>query len=250
MISTPAGTRLLRYAELGSTNAEAMRLAASGEPGPAWIVADMQTAGKGRSGRAWASEPGNLFASYLFDTTAPISAAHQLSLVAGVAAFDAIASFGLTASEGLRLKWPNDILIGDAKAGGILVESTSLPARQTLTVVIGVGLNLQHHPDIAGRHVTSLSRHGVAVTTGAALDALDAALLHATALWDAAHGFSAVRAAWLARSGPVGQRISVNGADGTITGTFAGLDSDGALIIELQGGESRRCTYGDVTIEN
>lgn len=248
MLATSSGTPVLRYAEIASTNVEAMRLAAEGETGPVWIVADQQTAGKGRSGRAWVGGDGNLFASYLFETAAPIASAHQLSLVAGVAAFNAVANSGLGSTEGLRLKWPNDILIGTAKVGGILVESSGIPGRAGLTAVVGIGLNLKSHPDIPGRAVTNLAAHGVLLEPQRVLDALDHALADALRLWDASSGFPAIRTAWLARSGPIGERMTVHGAESPLAGTFAGLDVDGALLIDLEGGERRRCTYGDVTI--
>ena len=245
---TPSGTRVVHLAEIGSTNAEAMRLAAAGEQGPLWVAADVQTGGKGRSGRVWVSRPGNFFASYMLQTAAPIAAAHQLSPVAGVAVFDALAACGLTRGQGLRLKWPNDILIGRAKAGGILVESSTLPGRRELTAVVGIGINLASHPDIAGRDVTSLAAQGVVIVPVAALVALDTALSAALTLWDESRGFAAVRSAWLERCGPAGERLTVQLPQGDITGAFVGLDPDGALLVEIEGGEVRRCTYGDVTI--
>ena len=90
-----------------------------------WIIAQRQTSGRGRSGRAWSSQPGNLFASFITALDCPPAKAGQLSLVAGVAVIDAIRRAGDV--PGLRLKWPNDILVGTAKTGGILVESTSRP---------------------------------------------------------------------------------------------------------------------------
>lgn len=225
-----------------------MRLAAAGELLPLWVNADLQTGGKGRSGREWISRPGNLFASYVLQTAVPIASAHQLSLVAGVAVFDALVMCGAGKHHGLRLKWPNDILLGTAKVGGILVESSTLPGRRDLTAVIGVGLNLAVHPDIEGREVSSLAAVGVAVGPGDALDAMDGALAAALALWDESRGFAVVRTAWLERCGPRGERLTVHLPQGAISGTFVGLDPDGALLVEIEGGEVRRCTYGDVTI--
>jgi BirA family biotin operon repressor/biotin-[acetyl-CoA-carboxylase] ligase len=244
----PAGTSVRHYATLASTNAEAMRLASAGEVGPLWVTADQQTSGKGRSGREWVGQSGNLFASRLLTTAAPLMAAHQLSLVAGVAVHEAVSALGLPRAAALRLKWPNDILLGSAKAGGILVETTALPGRGMLTAVVGIGLNLATHPEIPGREVTSLGAHGCMVTPAEALAAIDAMLTAELALWDDARGFAATRARWLQRAGPLGERLSIHGPDGTLTGTFAGLDSDGALFIVLTDGETRRCTYGDVTL--
>nr|MCH9765393.1 biotin--[acetyl-CoA-carboxylase] ligase [Alphaproteobacteria bacterium] len=119
--------RAIVYDQLESTNAEALRLAGEGERGPVWIHADMQTAGRGRNGRRWHSDAGNLAASLLFAPDAPVRSLHQLSLVAGVAVLEAVVQVGQGAgTANLKLKWPNDLLFGRAKAGGILIESTQL----------------------------------------------------------------------------------------------------------------------------
>ena len=132
----PEGCALVHLEEVDSTNAEAMRRVLAGERGPMWITADRQTAGRGRSGRAWSSTPGNLLASFIVQLDCAPAMAAQLSLVAGIATIDAIRRAGTL--RGLRLKWPNDILVGTAKAGGILVESTSRPGQPGTIAVIGV----------------------------------------------------------------------------------------------------------------
>lgn len=247
-VQTASGTPVCHHVELTSTNAEAMRLAVAGEHGPLWILADTQSAGRGRSGRDWASPAGNLYASYLFTTPAPLAAAHQLSLVAGVASYDALIAAGLSRERGLRLKWPNDVLIERAKVGGLLIESTTVPGSSDLAVVVGIGMNLASHPVIPGRDTTDLAAQGIVVRPAVLLDKLDTTMRDALQLWNASTGFAAIRAAWLSRAGAEGEPLSVNTGDGVLTGTFAGLDSDGALLLDLEGGERQSCTYGDVTI--
>ena len=115
----PSGYRLLRLETVDSTNAEARRRAKAGEPGPLWICSARQSQGRGRGGREWISQHGNLFASLLVGINCPIRVAGQLALVAGVIAFDTIAK--LIAYEGrseLLLKWPNDILLAGEKLAG------------------------------------------------------------------------------------------------------------------------------------
>lgn len=242
-------TPVRRHDEIDSTNAEAMRLALSGEQGPLWVVADRQSGGRGRSGRDWVSAPGNLYASLLFTTRAPVAKAHQVSLVAGVAAFEAIAARGGPAHPELRLKWPNDILIKGRKAGGILVESTALAAGH-LGVIVGIGINVVSHPEVTGGlPATHLAAHGIAPTCDDLLESLDLALIQAVSTWAAGEDFAAIRAAWMARAGPLGEGVSVNAGRERVAGRYAGLDEDGALLLDLQDGERRRCTYGDVTIE-
>jgi BirA family biotin operon repressor/biotin-[acetyl-CoA-carboxylase] ligase len=230
-----------------STNAEAMRRASAGETGPLWVVADTQSAGRGRSGRQWSSPPGNLHASLLLSLSSPSPKAYQLSLVAGVAVIDAIrAAVALPEGAGLRLKWPNDILIGPAKAGGILVESSTGPAG--LMAVIGIGINLVAHPDLPERPATHLGAHGVAPDPETLLAAIAPAHAGWLEVWAEGRGFAAVREAWLARCGALGQRLSVNTGRETIEGTFCGVDADGALLLQDASGRERCFSFGDVAL--
>jgi BirA family biotin operon repressor/biotin-[acetyl-CoA-carboxylase] ligase len=243
----PAPYRLAHLAETDSTNAEAMRRALAGEAGPLWVIADRQTAGRGRSGRAWASERENLFASLLIATSCPVAKAGQLSLVAGVAAIDAITSAGLDPTAALRLKWPNDILIGSAKAGGILVESSTRPGGG-MSAVIGVGLNLVSRPVELGAAATSLACHGLALSPREALCFLGDAMDHWLTTWNDGQRFGLVRDAWLERAGPRGETLTVHAGTELVEGGFVGLDADGALIIADAGGRERRFTFGDVAL--
>ena len=124
--------RIIVLGETGSTNKDAMRLAFSGEPLPLWITAERQTDGRGRSGRTWVSNAGNLQASLALTCQAPLKSAPELSFVAGIALIEAVrATSPLAETIHLRLKWPNDLLIGPAKAGGILVETTTARGEPT-----------------------------------------------------------------------------------------------------------------------
>ena len=237
----------MHLAEIASSNAEAMRLALAGEYGPLWVVADRQTAGRGRSGRVWSSEPGNLFASHLVTLASSSAKAYQLSLVAGVAVINAIREFGcLHPGVPIRLKWPNDILIGGAKTGGILVETTSAGGR--LKSVIGIGLNLTSHPEGIEPPATHLGAHGRPPEALSILEPIAASLDHWLATWQEGAGFAAVREAWLQRAGPSGERCTVKAGDQLITGSFVGMDANGALILLDSDGRERRYDYGDVTL--
>lgn len=243
----PAGVQWVRLAEVDSTNAEAMRRVLAGESGPMWVTAARQSAGRGRSGRSWASDPGNLFASLILAAGCPVAKAGQLALVAGVAAIDAIRAAGsLEGGVAARLKWPNDILIGSAKAGGILVESSVQGTG--LMAVVGVGINLASAPEEFGPAATNLAAHGLVLSPDAALCFLAEAMQGWLATWRHGDGFGQVRTAWLERAGPVGEPLMVNAAEGPVTGRFAGLDPEGALLIAVTGGGERRFTFGDVTL--
>lgn len=248
-MTNPSAVPVIRLAEVDSTNAEAMRRARSGERGPLWIMSSQQTAGKGRSGRTWTSDAGNLFASYLFTLDRGRSQAYQLSLVAGVAAYDAVRPLlDDRAAAVLRLKWPNDLLIGTAKLGGILVESTTHPAAAGLAAVIGIGLNLASHPDGLGRAATHLSGLGVTLSPPEMRDKLGLSLARWLEIWNEGQEFDRVRTAWIERAGPEGEELSVNAGSGPVLGRYAGLAPDGALLLVDLDGSLRRISYGDVTL--
>lgn len=228
-----------------------MRRVAQGERGPVWFRAERQAAGRGRSGRSWSSPAGNLSATLLFAPGCLIEAAHELSLVTGVAIFDAVvASFqahGMPVPDGLRVKWPNDLMIGDAKLSGVLIESTIMKGE--LLAVIGCGLNIASVPDVADRPVTRLADHGLsAVSPAEFLERLSSALEGWLWTWDCARGFAAIRVAWLERTGPLGADMTVNAGEGPVKGKFQGIDEAGALLLSDAAGKVHRFHFGDVTL--
>lgn len=233
--------------QIDSTNSEAMRRAVSGEVGPMWIRAEAQNRGRGRSGRSWTSKPGNLYATLLFAPGCSTLDVHQLSLLTGVAAHDAIRAMGDGDVAGLRLKWPNDVLVGSAKVAGILAES-SVGQGGELLAMVGVGINLAHAPADADRSTTHLAEHGISADSATALDRLDKAMWHWLGVWDRGHGFAAIRSAWLERAGSVGEMLAINATEGRVEGRFAGLDADGSLLLRDAAGRERRFLFGDVSV--
>ena len=245
----PKTPRILQLVTVDSTQAEAQRRAAAGERGPLWISAGQQTQGRGRSGRAWASPSGNLAATLLLRPQAPLAMLPQLSLVTGVAAIDAVAPFLARQPDAppLRLKWPNDLLIGDAKLAGILIE-TSIIGVDTLAM-IGIGINIAEAPPVSGRDVTRLADHSnTPPPPSALLQSLSNSMAHWLEIWSKGAGFTAIRTAWLARARPEGASITVNAGDGPVHGSFVGLDMDGALLLLEPSGHRRRFSWGDVSV--
>src|SRR3954467_12632477 len=120
--ASAAGVRLVAHEVLGSTNAEALSLARQGESGPLWVVADRQNARRGRGGRTWISQPGNLYASLLLTASAPPEHWPELSFVAALAAHDAVAEAAPDLKSRLAIKWPNDLVLTRATFSGILIE--------------------------------------------------------------------------------------------------------------------------------
>ena len=248
MTDAQATPRILHIEETQSTNADAMRLALKGEALPLWVIADRQTSGRGRAGRAWVSPAGNLYTSVAFCCSAPMEKAGQLSLVAGISLFEAVrATTDLAQDAPLRLKWPNDILMGTAKMGGILVESTTARGSPGFLAVVGFGLNIASHPEDLGRAATSLGRHARAPSPAAVLDILAERFLDWLDVWKDGDDFAAIRRAWMERAGRIGEEISVNSADGPIRGTYRGLAETGALLAEVDG-QLREINHGDVAL--
>lgn len=242
---------VITYDEIDSTNSEAMRRVAAGERGPLWILAHRQTAGRGRSGRDWSSPRGNFAGSFIFEPGCAVAAVPQLSLLAGVAVHRAIELVWPdgVANGRVRLKWPNDLLVDGAKLAGILVESTSFGAG--LVAVAGFGTNIQERPDVAGRDVTCLADHVHRPPTVGEFRSVLAACLNACLdTWQSGAGFEALRVDWLGRAGSIGDPISVNTGSGPVAGTFAGLDTDGALLLCAADDRLLRFTFGDVTLNS
>jgi len=243
----PSGHRLLKRETVDSTNAEARRRALAGEPGPLWIWSARQSQGRGRGGREWVSQPGNLFASLLIGLNCPLRVASQLALVAGIVAFDTIAK--LIAYEGrseVLLKWPNDVLLAGEKVAGMLLENVGGTNENRSVVVIGTGINLASYPENLPQPAVSLATYGMTVTPADALEALAASTVEWLDRWGEGACFPTIRRAWLDRAGPTGRPLTVRVGSQEAEGVYGGLDADGALRLLMPGGGEYRVTAGDV----
>ncbi|MGO9545115.1 MAG: biotin--[acetyl-CoA-carboxylase] ligase [Rhodomicrobium sp.] len=233
------------FESLDSTNAEAIRQLGSGYTGALWIVADEQTSGRGRCGRRWDSPKGNLYASLLLRLNASAGVATQLSFVAALAAYDAIASFLPPARfESLRLKWPNDVMLGSAKVAGILIESLPDAGGNGLAAIVGIGINVSTAPAGTGRPVAALGSDPAACP--AVFQALASAFEIWLSRWDEGRGFGGVREAWLAHGHEAGEPIGVSLNGTSIQGRFRGVDQRGALQLETEPGVVITVNAGDI----
>jgi BirA family biotin operon repressor/biotin-[acetyl-CoA-carboxylase] ligase len=243
------GCRLHCEETVDSTNRVAMGLAQEGAPEGTVVLADRQTAGRGRMQRSWQSPPGcNLYLSVILRPAIPPHDAAQITLLAGVAVAEAISA---VCPGRVRIKWPNDLLIGGRKVCGILAESRTAAGRIDL-VIVGVGLNVNmERTDFDPTHretATSLREE-----TGREHSREDLLLLlcerfepwYEIFLRD---GFAPVRDGWLARTEMAGKRLRVLFLDEVLEGVFAGIDRDGALLIADEQGAISRITAGDATI--
>jgi len=239
------GARLTRLDTVGSTNAEALERARAGEGGPLWIVARRQSSGRGRRGRGWVSEPGNLYASLLLIDPAPPPRAAELSLVAALAVHDSVAEVASGLGPRLKLKWPNDVVCDGAKLAGILVEGESAPDR-ALAVVIGIGVNCARHPTGTPYPTTDLAEAGALVTADALLQSLMPAMARRLAEWKRGLGFAAVRAAWLKRAAGLGEPARIRLPEREIEGRIETLDEAGRLMVRLADGRIEHVTAGEM----
>ena len=229
--------------ETGSTNTDlAVRLSRGevvleGE----WLVADRQTAGKGRQGRTWFDGFGNFMGSTVVRISPGDPPAPSLALLSGLALHEVVAPLVPPPATAL-LKWPNDLMVGAAKLAGILLE------RVGDTVIVGIGVNLAQAPVVEGRETVALASFGPASDR----DHFAASLARQFALelerWRS-FGLDLLVRRWLAAAHPVGTPLAVGEPGETpLKGDFAGLTADGALQLRLADGTTRVIHAGEVRL--
>lgn len=232
-----------RFGELDSTNTEAKRRATSGWFEDQWIVADLQTAGRGRQDRVWSSPAGNIFTTALFAEPGGITVALRVPFAAALAVVDTVLKYAPDAP--VKVKWPNDVRSAQKKVSGILVETGG--AGQNLWIAAGIGINVAFAPDNVGQAATSL-----ADLSGQSLDLKQVTAEFQRAferrLIEARTGFEAMRQDWLDHSEGKGERVAVRIGEGTIEGIFEDLESDGALRLRLPDGNVRIIRAGEVNL--
>jgi BirA family biotin operon repressor/biotin-[acetyl-CoA-carboxylase] ligase len=239
-------------ASTDSTMRVAGELAARGAAHGAAVIAEEQTAGRGRLGRAFHSPPGaNLYVSILLRATPPGMLAPTLVLAAGVAVAETVASF-LGAPARVDLKWPNDVRIDRRKTSGILVELASEAARP-IWAVLGIGVNLNVDPATFPaefrERATSLAAGGGRPVDRVAFTQRLFGTLERVLDLHASQGFAGVRPRFEAWFRMGGQPVRVlEPAGGTLEGTVVGVDPDGALRLRLAGGREQRVLAGEVTL--
>ncbi len=238
-----------RHIELGdvaSTNLECMERARSGDAGRLWITAVRQTGGRARRGRAWVSEPGNLYSSLLLIDPCPWEAMASLPLAVTLAVHQAIASVLPSASaETLRIKWPNDLLIDGRKTSGILIEAEPLRDGRR-AVVIGCGVNVAHFPENGLYPATCLADQGSAATPQELFARLVVSMDQTLIDWDQGRGLTRIRDAWIHRAQGIGNAVTVNLPDRQIHGLFDGIDDEGRLMLAMPDGNRQMIASGDV----
>lgn len=237
-----AGYGLVAHETIGSTNADAMARLRRGERDPVWIVSRQQSAGRGRRGASWISPPGNLHASLALTIDVEPAVAATLGFVAGVALTRALKH--CCSAADLSLKWPNDVLAGEAKLAGILLETEVVG--EARAVAVGIGANVTQSPEGLPYRTASLAAFGAAVTAEELFGRLSAEWVRAYAEWDRGRGFGAIRAAWLLHAAGLGQPISVALGAERVAGTFETVDEHGRLVLRHPDGTSTTVSAGEV----
>ncbi len=226
---------------LGSTNDEMMRQAHEDAPDGHWILAHVQTSGRGRRGSDWLSQRGNLFCSTLVRFSAGQFLHAQVSFVTALAVHEVISNYVPSA----HVKWPNDILCTGQKIAGILLEA-HMQAHKHGWVVIGIGVNLAHTPQNLARRVTSIAQeNGTAPAALVFAGQLAVSFAQWRNAWERG-GFEEIRHAWLARATGIGTRIRVDLGAEQLFGVFEDLAQDGALILRLDTGAHRVVHAGEI----
>ncbi|HTX69361.1 MAG TPA: biotin--[acetyl-CoA-carboxylase] ligase [Thermoleophilia bacterium] len=237
--------------EIESTNLEAKSLALKGAPEGTVVVAEAQSAGRGRLGRRWTSPAGKgLLFSVILRPQLPMSEAHMLTIVAATAAAEAIEKH---VSARVAIKWPNDLFIGDRKVGGILTE-VSGEQDDVDWIVLGTGLNVNTEfselPVPLRRTATSLKIAGGEVLDRS--DILATMLLGLETSYKSAlrGGFDKALTAFRDRDFLLSRTVSVETRQGPVIGAAAGIDDRGALLVELPHRRIRSFHSGDVTLHS
>lgn len=235
----PEGHDRLILEETPSTMDVARERAASGHPGPLWIMTRRQTGGRGRRGSVWRETGGNLYATLLLRPAMTAPEAARFSFVAALAVADLLGA--CVPGAKVQTKWPNDVLLEGGKACGILLESEGRGGGLDW-LAIGPGVNLAGHPPAdpgAAAPPTSVAAQGrTPPAPEDALTTLAASFAGWRALYEA-EGFAPIRDAWLARAARLGEPIEARLPGETLRGTFADLDAGGALVLETPKGARR-----------
>ncbi|MDG1286840.1 MAG: biotin--[acetyl-CoA-carboxylase] ligase [Rickettsiales bacterium] len=241
---------LLTYQQLDSTNEEARRLAEGGGAHGAFIWTHAQSGGRGRRGRDWISQKGNLFVSALLSPDCEFGQFPQLSFVAAAAAHASVAP--LLPDSDLKLKWPNDLLLEGEKLAGLLLESFETIDEETGELkrwaVVGLGMNIENAPAGMDLPATCLKHAGVdLISAKIVLSRFIHHFIEWYQLWQD-HGFEPIRKYWMNHSLHKGQQVEVLVGEQFYSGKFVGLDETGNLLLKPKGAKEISLSAGEVLL--
>lgn len=243
--SMPKGVEAVFYENVTSTNDVAREMAMEGRGGPLWVAAASQSAGRGRLGRVWVSEKGNLYASLMIRPRNKPEKMIALPYLAALAVREALIRSGAPKKQ-VRCKWPNDILFNEKKVAGILIESSIGTGGDVDFLVIGIGTNLSLYPKDAQFPATSFAKEMQKTIKP------EDYLVHLAEAFDVQwqawlqFGFEPIRMDWLTHSWGMGEKRQIKTSNLDVEARLVTLDKDGALIIKLDDGTESRLYAGDI----
>lgn len=243
------GQRVVSFPETDSTNVQARRLAEDGSLEGTVVIADRQSAGRGRLGRRWESPFGvNLYCSVILRPEIPVHQAPQLTFLSAVAVAETLNSICHLSAE---VKWPNDILVNGAKISGLLNEMSAETERIHF-VILGIGINLNmtadQFPEELNYPVTS-----ALIETGKKIDRQKFLRTFLQYLDDyysefIQEGFIPIRRRWEKLCNIMNLQVEVDQGSGKFRGTVVGLDAEGALRLQLEDDQIKSILTGDVRL--
>jgi len=243
--SVPHGVEAHFYSECDSTNKVAANYIRLGLPSPLWIIAGTQSGGRGRRGRTWVSEPGNLYASLVFKPTLHPKDLSALPYVVALAVRDTLIEFGLPPIE-VTCKWPNDILVNGRKLSGILIESSAKSVSELEYVIVGIGINLLHSPEETAFEATSLrAQLGQEIAVIDAVQTLASKMKNRLEAWTVAD-FEPIRDEWMSCAWGLGQIRRIYTATEAFDAKLIGLDDQGGLQVVQENGDKRLIVAADI----
>jgi BirA family biotin operon repressor/biotin-[acetyl-CoA-carboxylase] ligase len=243
------GHQLHYYDEIGSTNDEAFRLGLAGAPEGTALIANSQSAGRGRMQRVWHSPAGkNIYTSIILRPQIEPAKAPQISILAGVAVAEALDSY---CPDRMKIKWPNDVLIDGKKVCGILSQ-VKTDASEVDFIVLGIGINVNVSYSQFPKEICNLAT-SLAIETGGEISRqeLIISLYENLAKWykqSLKDGFGRIKEKWLSMSPMIGQTVQVMFQEEAVSGNAIGLDEDGFLILLAAGNKEFKVSAGDATI--
>ena len=242
----PPVYRLVAMDSVSSTMDEARRLAQEGAEDGTLVWAREQTGGRGRRGREWSSPRGNLYLTLILRPMCAPREAAQLGFVAGLGLVDALGSVIPPMIE-VHLKWPNDVLLNDRKAAGLLLEMATTEAGEIDFLLLGLGCNVKTFPQETEFPATSIHFEG-APPSLCEVDVLEAFSRHFLTWVNRwlEDGFAQIRQTWLRHAWHLGEEIEVRVGEDELKGVFRDLDADGALLLTTPNGAETRVSAGDV----
>ena len=232
------------FGDVSSTNDEAFRLGEETGANRLFVTGKRQLAGRGRRGRPWVSEEGNLYASLFLRNPAPIELCAQLSFVAAISLLDAISASIDDKQNMCALKWPNDVLFNKSKVCGLLLEARG--GGDDTKIVIGMGTNCTHFPNDTPYPATSFAHENIELSPHELFKTLKHHFLLNLKMWDQGNNFEHIRKRWLEKATGLGDEIVVRLEKDEIRGIFQDLDHDGNLVLGLSRGRSQKFSAGGV----